>query len=63
MPHTARVRVVETKADFNAAPVANFVRAILEGCPPLTLLADARKVAVLTDAIYASAASGEPVSL
>jgi UDP-N-acetyl-2-amino-2-deoxyglucuronate dehydrogenase len=52
----------ETSANFNAAPVADFVAAIREGRAPRTSLADARQVAVLTDAIYASAASGGPVS-
>lgn len=51
----------ETAADCTAAPVADFVGAILHGRAPLTSLSDARRVTVLTDAIYASASSGEPV--
>lgn len=43
---------------MHAGPVTDFTRAIRTGCPPMTPLDRALTIARITDAIYASAASG-----
>lgn len=53
----------ESVLNVHAGPVADFVEAIVQGRPPLTGLAEARQVAAITDAIYASARLGGPVNL
>jgi len=49
-------------SEIHRGPVIDFVEAILDGRPPMTSLRNALTVQRLTDAIYTSARSGEPVT-
>jgi len=46
---------------IHRGPVIDFVEALLDGRKPMTSLRNALTVQRLTDAIYESATSGEPV--